>query len=112
MAARRFLIQVLWDSWMHMSLLSASRFLSHLMPCSCGSMMRGQRLQELMMAPFSREMRSAGRPSLIILAFLPSSVSMSMGSLFSLMGTPLASRSGVHVSCHRRRRKALSKAPM
>ena len=40
----------------------------HLRPWSCGSMIRGHRLQFVMIAPFSMEMRSAGRPSFIHMA--------------------------------------------
>eukprot|EP00962_Isochrysis_galbana_P036641 scaffold12691_cov108-Isochrysis_galbana.AAC.11 len=36
----------------------ASRVLIHVMPCACGSMMRGHRTEAAMMAPFSIEVRS------------------------------------------------------
>lgn len=42
--------------------------------------MRGHRLQLVMIDPFSREILSAGRPSLVILALFPSFVRRSKGS--------------------------------
>ena len=59
---------VLLRELQHLSFVGFASFSRiHLMPCSCGSMISGQRLQQVMMAPFSILMRSAGRPSPIIL---------------------------------------------
>ncbi len=98
---------------------------SHLIPCPCGSMMSGQRLQLQMTAPFSTDTRSAdvvyqnicisdqiipskqphkrhdflpGRPSRTICAVCPSLVSIPRGSHPGVVGIPRARRSGAHTS--------------
>lgn len=48
--------------------------------------MRGHRLQLVMIDPFSREIRSAGNPSLVIFALLPSFVKRSRGSTPGVKG--------------------------
>ena len=74
--------------------------LSHLMPCTCGSMIRGHLLQQVMMAPFSVEMRSSGRPSPYMRAHCDDVTKIGSGSTVSLMGTPFCFRSSSHVVFH------------
>lgn len=54
--------------------------------CCWGSMMRGHRLQLVMTDPFSSDIRSAGRPSLVIWALFPSFVKRSRGSTPGVRG--------------------------
>lgn len=65
--------------------------------CTCcwGSMMRGHRLQLVMIDPFSREILSAGSPSLVILALFPSFVRRSRGSTPGVNGILRSSISGL-----------------
>ena len=81
------------------------------MPCTCGSMMSGQRLHAETMAPFSTEMRSAGRPFEIILAVSASVMSTSIGSTPSVIGTFCSPRSSSQLPDHSARRLSLSNAP-
>mmetsp|Transcript_29036 Transcript_29036/g.94621 ORF Transcript_29036/g.94621 Transcript_29036/m.94621 type:complete len:303 (-) Transcript_29036:156-1064(-) len=92
--------------------LPSSRLRSHLMPCTCGSIMSGHRSQLLMMAPFSTDTVSLGRPWLIMSATLPSSTSMSSGRTPSVVGTSRCSRSGTHNCRHSCVRYWWSKPPM
>lgn len=85
--------------------------LSHLMPWVCGSMMSGQRLQLLMMLPFSTLILSLGRPWLIIWDVRLSSVIMSSGSEPGVMGIFFSSRSGIHVVFHSCSLRSASNAP-
>ena len=66
----------------------SSRFLIHVMPCSCGSIISGQRAQLVTMAPFSVETRSAGSCSVFQPAICASVVRTLSGSVESDMGTP------------------------
>ena len=67
----------------------SSCFLIHLMPCSCGSIMSGQRAQLVTMAPFSVDTGSAGSCSLFQPATCEGVVSTESGFMpFSDMGTP------------------------
>lgn len=61
-------------------------FLIHLMPCSCGSTMSGQRWQEVRMVAFSVDILSAGSPSFCHAATSASSVSMARGSRSGVEG--------------------------
>lgn len=61
-------------------------FLIHLMPCSWGSTMRGQRWQEVRMVAFSVDILSAGSPSFCHAATSASSVSMVRGSRSGVTG--------------------------
>lgn len=61
-------------------------FLIHLIPCSCGSTMSGQRWQEERMVAFSVDILSAGRPSFCHAAMSASSVSMVSGSRSGVTG--------------------------
>lgn len=61
-------------------------FLIHLMPCSWGSTMRGQRWQEVRMVAFSVDILSAGSPSFCHAAMSASSVSMVRGSRSGVTG--------------------------
>mmetsp|Transcript_13737 Transcript_13737/g.31798 ORF Transcript_13737/g.31798 Transcript_13737/m.31798 type:complete len:251 (+) Transcript_13737:2960-3712(+) len=92
-----------WDS---------SRRVIHLMPCSCGSIMSGQRLQLQMMAPFCTDTESEGRPSLHHDAISASSVRTSRGSMPSVMGIWRSMMSGIHLSATMVVRKRALKAPM
>ena len=74
-------------------------------------MRRGQRLQLVMTEPFSIEIRSAGKPSLIILAVLPSVVNMFKGSTLSVIGIERDTKSGIQVSFQRASRFSWSNAP-
>lgn len=60
--------------------------LIHLMPCSWGSTMRGQRWQEVRMVAFSVDILSAGSPSFCHAATPASSVSMVRGSRSGVTG--------------------------
>lgn len=62
-------------------------FLIHLMPCSWGSTMSGQRSQLRRMVAFSTDMRSAGRPSFCQAATSASSISILRGSRVGVTGT-------------------------
>mmetsp|Transcript_14429 Transcript_14429/g.26652 ORF Transcript_14429/g.26652 Transcript_14429/m.26652 type:complete len:256 (+) Transcript_14429:149-916(+) len=102
-AAVTLVIQLLLPSCSTTTLLSSaahlasSCFLIHLMPWSCGSMISGHLSALLMIAPFSTEIRSAGRPSFCQLATLASSVRTFNGSIPSVSGISLLIRSGSHV---------------
>ena len=61
-------------------------FLIHLMPCSWGSTMRGQRWQVVRMVAFSVDILSAGRPSFCHMAMSALSVSMVRGSRSGVTG--------------------------
>lgn len=61
-------------------------FLIHLMPCSWGSTMRGQRWQEVRMVAFSLDILSAGSPSFCQAAMSASSASMVRGSRSGVTG--------------------------
>ena len=61
-------------------------FLIHLIPCSWGSTMRGQRWQEVRMVAFSVDILSAGRLSFCQAAMSASSVSMVKGSRSGVTG--------------------------
>lgn len=61
-------------------------FFIHLMPCSWGSTMRGQRWQEVMMVAFSVDILSAGSPSFCHVAMSASSISMVRGSRSGVTG--------------------------
>lgn len=58
----------------------------HLIPCSWGSTMRGQRSQLVRMVAFSVDIRSAGSPSFCQAATSASSVSMVRGSRDGVTG--------------------------
>lgn len=62
--------------------------------CSCGSIMSGQRAALVMMAPFSIDSGSVGRPSLPQRARAASSASSASGETPLVMGMARASRSG------------------
>mmetsp|Transcript_7546 Transcript_7546/g.21056 ORF Transcript_7546/g.21056 Transcript_7546/m.21056 type:complete len:203 (+) Transcript_7546:3048-3656(+) len=85
--------------------------LSHLMPCTCGSIIRGHRLQQVIIAPFSVEMRSSGRPSPTMRATCESVTRIGSGSTVSLIGTPFCLRSSSHVVFHNASRFFWSNAP-
>ena len=74
-------------------------------------MMSGQRLHAETIAPFSTEMRSAGRPFEIILAVSASVMSTSIGSTPSVIGTLRSPRSSSQLPRHSARRLSLSNAP-
>lgn len=74
-----------WPIWVTRS-SSPYLFLIHLMPCSWGSTMRGQRSQLMRMVAFSMDMRSAGRPSFCQAATSASSVSILRGSRVGVVG--------------------------
>lgn len=61
-------------------------FLIHLIPCSWGSTMRGQRWQEVRMVAFSVDILSAGSPSFCHTAMSASSVSIVRGSKSGVTG--------------------------
>ena len=61
-------------------------------------MMSGQRLQFVMIAPFSIEMRSAGKPSFCHWAFWLSFVSKSSGSMPDVIGISLRTKSAIQKS--------------
>mmetsp|Transcript_10302 Transcript_10302/g.22117 ORF Transcript_10302/g.22117 Transcript_10302/m.22117 type:complete len:220 (-) Transcript_10302:3083-3742(-) len=90
-----------WLCWMMTRPCCSSRFMIHLMPCSWGSIMSAQREALVMMAPFSMDRGSVGRPSLAHLALAVSSVSRSSGFTPWLMGMALSIRSGSHFSFSR-----------
>mmetsp|Transcript_18183 Transcript_18183/g.40364 ORF Transcript_18183/g.40364 Transcript_18183/m.40364 type:complete len:240 (+) Transcript_18183:173-892(+) len=90
----------------------SSYLFSQRMPCSWGSISNGQRLQLVMMAPFSREMRSAGRPSFCHTAICESFVSTCMGSTLAVSGMSRPMRSCTHTVFQRFRRNSAPKAPM
>ena len=54
-------ISVFWPRRTTLRPRFSSCFLIHVMPCSCGSIISGQRAQLLTIAPFSVETRSVGR---------------------------------------------------
>ena len=66
----------------------SSRFLIHVMPCSCGSIISGQRAQLHTIAPFSTLTRSEGRSSEFHTARSASVVRILSGSAPSERGTP------------------------
>ena len=68
------------------------------MPCSCGSMMSGHRLQFVIMAPFSILIRSAGKPSFCHWAFWLSFVNKSSGSIPGVIGISLLTKSAIQKS--------------
>mmetsp|Transcript_36229 Transcript_36229/g.69449 ORF Transcript_36229/g.69449 Transcript_36229/m.69449 type:complete len:259 (-) Transcript_36229:4333-5109(-) len=86
-----------WDSWMIFRPASCSRFRIQLMPCSCGSIMSDQRAAFVMMAPFSMESGSVGRPWLAQRARLASPESRSSSTSPSVMGISLSLMSGIHL---------------
>mmetsp|Transcript_45988 Transcript_45988/g.143901 ORF Transcript_45988/g.143901 Transcript_45988/m.143901 type:complete len:307 (-) Transcript_45988:395-1315(-) len=90
---------------------ASSWFLSHMMPCSCGSMSSGQRVAFVTSAPFSMDLRSAGSDSVIHSAILESVVRMLSGSMLSVMGISRDFRSGSHMVCHSSRRRSAPNAP-
>lgn len=63
-----------------------SVFLIHCIPYNCGSMIRGQRLQEVKIAAFSSETSSVGRLWLFQSAMIASSASNLMGLISSCIG--------------------------
>ena len=97
---------------------SFSLCLSHVMPCSCGSIISGQRAQLVAIAPFSTETRSVGRFCPAHVARSASVVRMSSGSQSGDMGTPphLAAgaspfRYGTYVDARSELRKRFEKQP-
>lgn len=90
-----------WLSWMILSPCGSSLFLTHWMPCSCGSIMSGQRAQLHMMAPFSTESESLGSPSLPHRAISVSSVSRLSGRRPSVRGICRSTTSGVQLESTR-----------
>ena len=77
---------------------AATRQNTDTVPCSCGSMTKGHRLQFVMMAPFSMEILSAGRPSFCHWAFWESFVSKSSGSMPLVIGISLLTKSAIQKS--------------
>ena len=81
-----------------------SRSLIQAMPCSCGSIISGKRLELHTIAPFSVETRSEGRPSEFQLAISASSVRILSGSTESDIGILASWSHGTQVvlmSCSR-----------
>ena len=78
-------IQRFWLSWTVLRFFT--RPLIHFTPCSCGSIISGQRLHCVTMAPFSKRlMRSAASPSFFHLAKSLSVASTVSGSTPSVSG--------------------------
>mmetsp|Transcript_13836 Transcript_13836/g.40703 ORF Transcript_13836/g.40703 Transcript_13836/m.40703 type:complete len:251 (-) Transcript_13836:4520-5272(-) len=75
-----------WPSRHVLRPLASSCFLIHFMPCSCGSIMSGQRAQFVTIAPFWIETLSAGSVSLFHDAISASLVRTLSGSAASDMG--------------------------
>mmetsp|Transcript_66859 Transcript_66859/g.164843 ORF Transcript_66859/g.164843 Transcript_66859/m.164843 type:complete len:286 (-) Transcript_66859:3010-3867(-) len=72
--------------------------LIHLIPCSCGSMSSGQRLQLAMMAPFCTDTLSVGSPSSFHTATCASSHRMLSGLMPSVIGILRSVMSMIHWS--------------
>ena len=106
------LIHFFWLSWMVFKPFLWLRFWIHLIPCSWGSIIRGQRVHWVTKAPFSREIRSLAKPSFFQKAKSESLAKTNSGSRPSLKRTPLLVRSGNQVSAQSSRRKAWLNAPM
>mmetsp|Transcript_31209 Transcript_31209/g.79125 ORF Transcript_31209/g.79125 Transcript_31209/m.79125 type:complete len:278 (+) Transcript_31209:3191-4024(+) len=85
--------------------------LTHTMPWSCGSIMRGHLSAYVVMAPFSIETRSLGRPSLFHAAICAVSVRMRSGSGFSDMGMLFFLTKGSMQSSNSMPRNFLEKQP-
>mmetsp|Transcript_11611 Transcript_11611/g.31647 ORF Transcript_11611/g.31647 Transcript_11611/m.31647 type:complete len:259 (+) Transcript_11611:3369-4145(+) len=100
-----------WDCWMITRPSGSSRFTTHLIPCNWGSIMRGHRLALVMIAPFSMDRGSVGRPSLAQRALVESSVSRSSGIMPWDMGIARSMRSGSHFSCTSCWRKCMLNGP-
>mmetsp|Transcript_6913 Transcript_6913/g.16624 ORF Transcript_6913/g.16624 Transcript_6913/m.16624 type:complete len:215 (-) Transcript_6913:4078-4722(-) len=111
MAASSLRSQFFWVSWNTMRPLFSSRLRSHLIPCICGSMISGHRLHLEMMAPFSSDTGSSGRPWLIILALSAAVVSWESGEAPAVIGTLRFTRSSTHRVFQRAVRFGWSKAP-
>mmetsp|Transcript_27855 Transcript_27855/g.46607 ORF Transcript_27855/g.46607 Transcript_27855/m.46607 type:complete len:276 (+) Transcript_27855:1278-2105(+) len=99
------------DSWMILSPLVSSRFMIQLMPCSCGSIMRLHRAALVMMAPFSMDSGSVGRPSLFHAARPASVDSRSRTFIPSVMGMARSITSFSHFSKKREKRNLELKGP-
>ena len=79
-AASSCIISVFWPRRAILTPFFSSFFLIHVMPCSCGSIISGQRAHDVTIAPFSTETRSVGRFSDAQIARCASVVSMLSGS--------------------------------
>ena len=91
--------------------LSPHFSLIHLIPCSCGSIIKAHRFAAVMMAPFSMDRGSVGRPSIPHCAFSASVVRTSRGTTPAVMGISRSTRSGSHLVCTSDLRNFALKAP-
>jgi hypothetical protein len=92
-------------------LFELSFSLTQTMPCSWGSIIRGQRSAVTLMAAFSTETRSAGKPCEPHSATVDGEARRTKGSGFSDSGTPFLERKGVMVSTMSLSRNFLLKHP-
>jgi len=74
-------MSVFWPRRAILTPFDSSFFLIHVMPCSCGSIISGQRAHDVTMAPFSTDTGSVGRFSPAQPARCASVVRMFSGSL-------------------------------
>ena len=81
--------------------MSPSLLLIHLIPCSCGSMISGYLLHEVMTAAFSRETLSAGRFYVYQRACSAGFDNTKSGSTPSVSGTFYVTISASHSSFQR-----------
>mmetsp|Transcript_6707 Transcript_6707/g.13097 ORF Transcript_6707/g.13097 Transcript_6707/m.13097 type:complete len:220 (-) Transcript_6707:4114-4773(-) len=100
-----------WLCWMIISPFASSLFMIHLMPCNCGSIINGQRLALVIMAPFSTESGSVGKPSFAHFAFVASLVRRSRGTIPEVIGICFSITSGSHLSLVSSWRNCVLKGP-
>mmetsp|Transcript_12940 Transcript_12940/g.48377 ORF Transcript_12940/g.48377 Transcript_12940/m.48377 type:complete len:207 (-) Transcript_12940:10313-10933(-) len=92
-------------------ILSPNFCLIHLMPCSCGSIISAHRAADVMIAPFSMESGSVGKPSIPHPARMPGVDSTSSGVTPVVIGISRSIISGSHFSLTKNSRNLVLNGP-